>query len=326
MDVENSGNPFRPASARAESDIGAPTEADFRSWLGEVRDAVNDARGRERPSTPEPVRLQPGPAQTTAGSEPDWYPDPTGIYAERYWDGTTWTESVIDRDRVTSAHRATDQHPPPSTLSSANAAIVERLIDDYRGTAGGAEGSSQFAVSSRDTWTTRVADPAGTTMEEPSATGSVAAVASVADPPTAATTLPDAAEPSESAKPFRERVKSRIRSMRNFWVISTLVFVVLTGGYLLLPVNESAVNIDGTRTISVKCGSVVSPRAPATHGSPANESSICDTARQPNETRAIFFGILAAVSMLLAGFATWTKSPLEERAGEKQSSEEEDHS
>jgi hypothetical protein len=30
----------------------------------------------------------------TANPNPDWYPDPTGRYEQRYWDGSQWTEHV----------------------------------------------------------------------------------------------------------------------------------------------------------------------------------------------------------------------------------------
>jgi Domain of unknown function (DUF4389)/Protein of unknown function (DUF2510) len=41
---------------------------------------------------------QVGQAPTTA--PPQWYPDPTGRHALRYWDGTRWTPDVVDEGRT----------------------------------------------------------------------------------------------------------------------------------------------------------------------------------------------------------------------------------
>jgi hypothetical protein len=48
-----------------------------------------------------------------SASEPDWYPDPTGIHHQRFWDGDGWTAHVADRYGTTSAHHLRDSYPPP---------------------------------------------------------------------------------------------------------------------------------------------------------------------------------------------------------------------
>ena len=98
--------------------------------------------------------------------------------------------------------------------------------------------------------------------------------------------------------------RSRVGSLRNLWIFGTVVFAVLTVGYLVLPVSESATRVDGTTAVVLECGSVVSPKATATRAAEfTGASSVCAAARRPNEVRATLFGFLAGLSLLLAGFA-----------------------
>jgi hypothetical protein len=60
-----------------------------------------------------------------AAADPDWYPDPTGRYEQRYWDGSHWTEHVtvagqqgvdpLPEEPVGGATEATAQEEPAST-------------------------------------------------------------------------------------------------------------------------------------------------------------------------------------------------------------------
>lgn len=59
---------------------------------------------------------------------PGWYPDPTGLWEFRYWDGTVWTDQV-----VTGGYQSTDAHPPtdqpparPDTVLWSMSGVFER--------------------------------------------------------------------------------------------------------------------------------------------------------------------------------------------------------
>ena len=163
-------------------------------------------------------------------------------------------------------------------------------------------GRYQYRYWNGTTWTDRVADNS-VRSDVPR---------QWAPPSTAATARRD---PDRESGPPASRFQARIRGTRTLWAISTIVFLVLTVGYLLLPVSEAASSIDGTRTVSLSCGSVLSPHATATSGARfINESAICNAARHSNEIRVILFGALAAVSLLLAAFSIVTAARRNERA------------
>lgn len=50
------------------------------------------------------------------GTPAAWYPDPSGDYDKRYWDGTSWTEHVVPRAAPTSDLLPSDPTPvvPPT--------------------------------------------------------------------------------------------------------------------------------------------------------------------------------------------------------------------
>jgi hypothetical protein len=64
-------------------------------------------------------------AQTGSSEQASWRPDPTGRHQQRYWNGSTWTDRVMDgpdeaRDRVpgvqsTAPDLQRDKHDAPST-------------------------------------------------------------------------------------------------------------------------------------------------------------------------------------------------------------------
>ena len=60
-----------------------------------------------------------------SASEPDWYPDPTGIHHHRYWDGRGWTAHVAERFGTTSAHHLREEYPAPGTERPTPAPIAE---------------------------------------------------------------------------------------------------------------------------------------------------------------------------------------------------------
>jgi hypothetical protein len=65
--------------------------------LGRECEALSAGLGRrpvEAVPVPEPVAA-PDPVPV-ALPPPDWYPDPSGRHARRYWDGTTWTGFAIN--------------------------------------------------------------------------------------------------------------------------------------------------------------------------------------------------------------------------------------
>lgn len=70
--------------------------------LGRDCQALSAALGHLAEPEPEPVSVSipaPGPVPATvpaASPAADWYPDPSGRHARRYWDGTTWTGFAIN--------------------------------------------------------------------------------------------------------------------------------------------------------------------------------------------------------------------------------------
>jgi len=83
-----------------------PTEAAVSSAPEEVGSAASEAPtavGEAEPTAVEPTPVvEPVPEPPTTPPEPapvvttpaGWYPDPSGRYELRYWDGTQWTEHV----------------------------------------------------------------------------------------------------------------------------------------------------------------------------------------------------------------------------------------
>ncbi|MCL4435031.1 MAG: DUF5684 domain-containing protein [Actinobacteria bacterium] len=53
-----------------------------------------------RPGNQPPMQASPpvqaGPAPFPTTQKPDWYPDPSGRHQQRYWNGSVWTEHVVD--------------------------------------------------------------------------------------------------------------------------------------------------------------------------------------------------------------------------------------
>ena len=52
----------------------------------------------------------PGAGGRQQGPAPGWYPDPSGVHAARWWDGTAWTEQVHEPGSA-------QGHTPPSASS-----------------------------------------------------------------------------------------------------------------------------------------------------------------------------------------------------------------
>jgi hypothetical protein len=51
--------------------------------------------GNQPPMQASPT-VQAGPAPSPTAQKPDWYPDPSGRHQQRYWNGSLWTEHVVD--------------------------------------------------------------------------------------------------------------------------------------------------------------------------------------------------------------------------------------
>jgi hypothetical protein len=82
----------------------------WRALIAELEETVADAEREAESATPgsltaasmaEFVALPPEPPQVP----PAWYPDPSGRFAQRYWDGTTWTPHVASATGEQSADR-----------------------------------------------------------------------------------------------------------------------------------------------------------------------------------------------------------------------------
>jgi hypothetical protein len=172
-------------------------------------------------------------------------------------------------------------------------------------------GRHQYRYWSGDAWTDRVANDSVQSedplrWDPPSAASSLSeqARAIVARRGAPASDAPAEEQRTEEPQSALHGLLARIRAMRTFWVLSIVVFSVLTVGFLLLPVNESATTIDGAHTVTLHCGSVISPEATATRGADlTNASSICRAARHSNTSRVYLFGALALVSVALASFS-----------------------
>ena len=59
-----------------------------------------------RPRATVPSVPYPWPTAPAQMPPPNWYPDPSGTYYQRYWNGVVWTEHVVGRD----GSRSIDQH------------------------------------------------------------------------------------------------------------------------------------------------------------------------------------------------------------------------
>ena len=68
------------------------------SLLGAPREAPAEASAPTTPTwppvatpTPTPAPVEPAPTYPTSLPAAGWYPDPSGVYNQRYWDGERWT-------------------------------------------------------------------------------------------------------------------------------------------------------------------------------------------------------------------------------------------
>jgi len=73
--------------------LAEPPEAQQRRTTAEktLRSTQSAAPAQHSPAAQNP------PAAHIQTAPPNWYPDPAGRFAHRWWDGTTWTEHVADR-------------------------------------------------------------------------------------------------------------------------------------------------------------------------------------------------------------------------------------
>ena len=54
-----------------------------------------------------------------AGRQPGWFPDPTGTFEQRYWDGTAWTDNAFHAGtQATATLKDGGSLPPPSDFGS----------------------------------------------------------------------------------------------------------------------------------------------------------------------------------------------------------------
>lgn len=71
---------------------------------------------------------------------PNWYPDPSGKHEKRYWDGSAWTDRVVDGS-TESSDTSTETHIPSGDQ---DAAKVQRQVADQAGLTGAAAGGGSL--------------------------------------------------------------------------------------------------------------------------------------------------------------------------------------
>ena len=203
----------------------------------------------------DPSFVNAAPRQERAAKKRDAEPakSPTGAASDSSTTNPSYAQSA-SRGSLDSRH-ATHAAQAPKEPTPAN--IRDGWYPDPRG-------QHQLRYWSDGSWTDRVADH-GVQSDEP-----------------LRSTIPQATALVDAGSLKPPPLAARIRSLRKLWVISTLAFLLLAAGFLLLPVKESSIRIDGTGSVSLSCGSVLSPRPSTTHGTAlANESSICHAAGNP---------------------------------------------
>jgi hypothetical protein len=91
---QGSGTPIaEPAGWASAPDQGNPRGADVVTPIG-ASSISTSSQGNGPASSPQPAPQptpQPAPVVTTPAG---WYPDPSGRFEMRYWDGDKWTEHV----------------------------------------------------------------------------------------------------------------------------------------------------------------------------------------------------------------------------------------
>src|SRR5256885_479984 len=97
-------------------------------------------RGARRVAAPTPARTSPRAKRhsgtdscstvlevSTTSPPASWYPDPTGRYQQRYWDGAQWTEHV-----ATDGQTGTDPLPPAAPRAAADDQVPVGYDDPNR--------------------------------------------------------------------------------------------------------------------------------------------------------------------------------------------------
>ena len=113
-----------------------------------------------------------------------------------------------------------------------------------------------------------------------------------------------------SESPGRLRPRGETYLTARFYGLALATVGCAVGAVIFFTLHVSATvrSVNGLRTVSYDCGSVKSPKdAPSDGVGFLNQGSECSKARHSNQLKAIFFGCVALVGVIRAGFESrWT--------------------